>query len=179
MSKQKRETEFLRKCIRYDESARRRELEATITQIQRDQQCVRSGTWLMGVLLLLAVIALGYAGLFVDNFPYHPSQRLFHILIALGAGSLISMLAFECLGVAYRRRLNQRCDECRSLVAGLLERRLGQSAVIPGAQRHGDDGIREAVQAPVPDHGCLQHGGVISAGTGVHPPALASSNVKV
>jgi hypothetical protein len=125
MSEHKSVTDFLRHCIRYDQSTRRRELEATITQIQRDQRCVQRAVWLMGVLMLIAVVVLGYAALFVDNFPHETSRHLFHIIAALGAGSLISLLVFSCLGMTYRRKLDLQREECRRLIARLLETRLG------------------------------------------------------
>jgi hypothetical protein len=128
MSEHKSVTDFLRHCIRYDQSTRRRELEATITQIQRDQRCVQRAVWLMGVLMLLAVVVLGYAALFVDNFPHETSRHLFHIIAALGAGSLISLLVFSCLGMTYRRKLDMQREECRRLIARLLETRLGNPA---------------------------------------------------
>jgi uncharacterized membrane protein YcjF (UPF0283 family) len=128
MSEHKSVTEFLRQCIRYDQSTRRRELEATITQIQRDQRCVNRAVWLMGVLMLLAAVVLGYAVLFVDNFPHETSRHFFHVITALGVGSLISLLVFSCLGMTYRRKLDLQREECRRLIARLLETRLGNPA---------------------------------------------------
>jgi hypothetical protein len=141
MSEHNSVTEFLRQCIRYDQSARRRELEATITQIQRDQRCVNRAVWLMGVLMLLAAVVLGYAVLFVDNFPHETSKHLFHIIAALGAGSLISLLVFSCLGMTYRRKLDLQREECRRLIARLLETRLGNAAFssISGSPRRQED----------------------------------------
>jgi hypothetical protein len=89
-----------------EERARRRELETTIA------------TWLMGVVLLLAVVGLGYTVLFIESSPYHPAQRLFHVFIALGGASLISLLAYGFLGVSHRRRLDPQCEECRRLGRG-------------------------------------------------------------
>jgi hypothetical protein len=128
MSVQQSDTDFLRLCIRYDESLRRRELEDSITQLVRDQRCVRRAVWLMGVLMLLAVVTLGYAALFVDNFPHETSQRLLHLIAALGAGSLLSLLVFTFLGMTFRTKLDHQREECHRLIATLLETRLGKPA---------------------------------------------------
>src|ERR1017187_5559189 len=125
MSEHQRETAFLRQCILYDESARRQELEEGITQIQRDARCVRRAVWLMAVLMLLAMVGLGYAAVFLNNFPYNTSKHIINIICALGVGSLISLLAFVGLGMVYRKKLDQRREECRQLVTRLLESRLG------------------------------------------------------
>ena len=131
MSEHQRETAFLRQCILYDESARRQELEEGITQIQRDARCVRRAVWLMAVLMLLAMVGLGYAAVFLNNFPYNTSQHIINIICALGVGSLISLLAFVGLGMVYRKKLDQRREECRQLVTRLLESRLGKPVTTP------------------------------------------------
>jgi hypothetical protein len=46
MSDLQRHAQFLRQCIRYDESATRQELEEGITRVQRDARCVRRAVWL-------------------------------------------------------------------------------------------------------------------------------------
>ena len=126
MSDHEKHTEFLRQCILYDESARRQELHEGITQIQRDARCVRRATWLMAMLIALVVAGLGYEVILVDNFPYNLPQLIINLVCALGIGSLISLLAFMGLGMVYRTKLDQQREECRQLVARLLESRLGK-----------------------------------------------------
>ena len=126
MSDHEKHTEFLRQCILYDESARRQELHEGITQIQRDARCVRRATWLMAMLIALVVAGLGYEMILVDNFPYNLPQLIINLVCALGIGSLISLLAFMGLGMVYRMKLDQQREECRQLVARLLESRLGK-----------------------------------------------------
>ena len=126
MSDHEKHTEFLRQCILYDESARRQELHEGITQIQRDARCVRRAAWLMAMLIALVVAGLGYEVILVDNFPYNLPQLIINLVCALGIGSLISLLAFMGLGMVYRMKLDQQREECRQLVARLLESRLGK-----------------------------------------------------
>jgi hypothetical protein len=142
MSEHQRHTEFLRQCIRYDESARRQELVEGIARIQCDARCVRRAAWLMAVLTALVVAGLGYGTVLVDNFPYNAPQFIVNLIYALGLGSLISLLAFAGLGMVYRRQLDQRREECRQRVARLLESRLGKLVVTPSGDNRagGEDG---------------------------------------
>lgn len=131
MSEHQRETAFLRRCILYDESAARQELEEGITQIQRDARCVQRAVWLMALLTALAVDGLCYAAVLADNFPYNKPQFIINIICALGVGSLICLVVFVGLGMVYRRRLDQRRKDCRQLVTRLLESRLGKAVTTP------------------------------------------------
>ena len=131
MSEHQKHTEFLRQCILYDESARRQELHERITRIQCDARCVRRAAWLMAMLIALVVAGLGYEVILVDNFPYNLPQLIINLVCALGIGSLISLLAFMGLGIVYRMKLDQQREECRQLVARLLESRLGKPVTTP------------------------------------------------
>ena len=126
MSDHQKHTEFLRQCIRYDESTEQQELMEEIIRIQRDARCVRRAVWLMAILAALAVAGLGYGTVLVDNFPYNVPQFVVNLVYALGLGSLISLLAFAGLGMVYRWKLDRRREECRQRVARLLESRLGK-----------------------------------------------------
>jgi hypothetical protein len=128
MSDHQKHTEFLRECIRYDESARRQELMEEIVRIQRDARCVRRAVWLMAMLIALAMFGVGYGMALVNNFPYNSPQFVINTFCALGAGALISLLVFLVLGLVYRRKLDMRREECRQIVTGLLKSRLGKTA---------------------------------------------------
>jgi hypothetical protein len=131
ISDHQKHTEFLRECIRYDESARRQELMTEIVRIQCDARCVRRAVWLMAMLAALALFGLGYGTILVDNFPYNTPQFIVNLVWALGLGALISLVAFMGLGMVYRWKLNQRREECRQRVARLLESRLGKPVATP------------------------------------------------
>ena len=119
------QTEFLEHCLGYDESARCRELKQEITRIQRDEHCVRRAVWLMAILAALAVTGLGYPEILLANFPYSAPKTIVNLVCALGVASLVSLVAFVVLGMVYRKRLDRRREECRQIVARLLESRLG------------------------------------------------------
>jgi hypothetical protein len=130
MSDHQRETAFLRQCIRYDDTEERHRLEARITQIQRDESIVRRAVWLMALLAALAMTGLGYAAIFMAEYPLNVSQFTTRLLIkalcVLGAGSLICLFGFLGLGVAFRKQLDERREDCRRLALKVLDSRLGQ-----------------------------------------------------
>ena len=134
MKDYQRQTEFLRQCIRYNDTAEHRHLEARITELQRDDICVRRAVWLMALLAALAMAGLCYAIIFLTDNPPNLanlaviSERFFiKALCALGMGSMICLLAFLGLGLTYRKELDQRREACRRLAKEFLESRLGTS----------------------------------------------------
>jgi hypothetical protein len=131
MSDHQKHTEFLRECIRYDGSARRQELMDEIVRIQCAARCVWHAAWLMAMLAVLAVAALGYGTILVANFPDNAPQSIVNLIYALGLGSLISLLAFAGLGMVYRVKLDRKREECRQIVTRLLESRLGNTVTTP------------------------------------------------
>jgi hypothetical protein len=153
MSDHHQQTEFLKRCLRYDQSDRRGKLEQQITRIQRDERCVRRAVWLMAILTALAVVCLAYPAILLANFPYSAPQFIVHLVGALGAGSLISLLAFVVLGMVYRKKLDRRREECRLLVTKLLESRLGNPPASPRRERPVLDESRGAVRVAAPGNG--------------------------
>jgi hypothetical protein len=153
MSDHQKHTEFLRECIRYDGSARRQELLNEIVRIQGDARCVWHAAWLMAMLAVLAVAALGYGTILVANFPYNAPQSVVDLIYAVGLGSLISLLVFAGLGMAYRSKLDRRREECRQIVTRLLESRLGSTVISPARDHRagGGDGGTDRVVGDADD----------------------------
>lgn len=147
MSEHQKHTEFLRRCILYDESARRQELAEGISQIQRDMRCVRRAVWLMAMVTALVVAGLGYGVIFGDDFPHNLPPFIINIIWGVGLGSLISILGFIGLGMIYRTKLNQQREECRQLVTRLLESRLGKPATTPLRDKRAGEGAGMTVRA--------------------------------
>jgi hypothetical protein len=135
MSEHQRETAFLRQCLLYDDTAECHKLEEGITQVQRDERCVRRAVLLMALLTALAAAGLCYAVVFLEDYPHNMTRLLTPFIVkvfcALGVGSLICMLAFGGLRVVYRKELEQRRDDCRRLATKLLESRLGKPRAMP------------------------------------------------
>jgi hypothetical protein len=149
MSEHQKHTEFLRQCIRYDESARRQELMEEIVRIQCDARCVRRVAWLMAILTALGVVGLVYPVVLVENFPYNLPQFAVNLILALGLASLISLLAYLGLGMVYRWKLDQRREECRELVAKLLESRLGKLVTVPVRDNRAGEEESRRIREPV------------------------------
>ena len=131
MSEHQKHTEFLRHCLRYGESDEHLALDKKITQIQRDERCVQRAVWLMAILTALVVAGLGYPAILVENFPDTVPEFIVNLVCALGAASLVCLLAFASLGMVYRNKLNQRREESRRLVTKLLASRLGKPGATP------------------------------------------------
>jgi hypothetical protein len=142
------QTEFLKRCLGYDESARCRELKQEITRIQRDERCVQRAVWLMAVLTALAMAGLGYPAILLANFPYSAPQSIVNLVCTLGVASLISLLVFVIIGMVYRKMLDQRREECRLLVTKLLEARLGNPLSTLWRERSAGDEGHGPDQAP-------------------------------
>jgi hypothetical protein len=130
MSSQKhKEMAFLRRCLRYDESAAGRHLEERIALIQSKHRSLSRARWLVAFLAALAVAGLGYAAVFQDRFPQQAfvftTLFITNAISAVCLGSLISLLAFIGLGVIYGRELNRLRDEGRRSITRFLESSLG------------------------------------------------------
>lgn len=158
MSKYERETAFLRQCLLYDDTAERHKLEERITQLQRDERCVRRAVWLMALLIALAMAGLCYSAVFLAHYPQSTSQFftqfISKVFCALGLGSIICMLAFVGLGVVYRREMDQGREDGRRLATKLLEARLGKprTALLPGVGKEQELIVNGSVAvAPVSD----------------------------
>ena len=129
MTEHERETDFLRHCLLYEDTAEHQDLEEKITQVQRDERCVRRAVWLMVFLASLATAGLCYSAVFRVNYPQNMDQFItpfiIRVLCALGLGSVICLLVFVVLGRIYRRRLDQSREEARRLARKLIASRLG------------------------------------------------------
>ena len=137
-------TEFLKTCLRYDDSAGGRELEQTITRLQREERRVRRAAWLMADLTALAAAALFYPAIILGNFPYCVPELLLVAICTLGGASLISFIAFMGLGAVYRAKLDNRRKECRLKLARILESRLRgltNTPLEPGSGSAGNEGF--------------------------------------
>jgi hypothetical protein len=153
MSDHHKQTEFLKRCLGYEESARCRELKQQITQIQRDERCVRSAVWLMAILTALAVTGLGYPAILLANFPYSAPQTIVNLVCAVGVASLVSLVAFVILGMVYRKMLDKRREECRLLVTKLLESRLGNPPAAPWREHSANGESRGTTQPAAEGNG--------------------------
>ena len=157
MSEHQRETAFLRRCLRYGDSAEHEALDKKIAEIQRDERCVRRALWLLALLAALAITGLGYAAVFLEDFPGRMSRFATRFIVqlfcALSLGSLICIPAFLGLRIVYRMKLDQRREDCRRLVTKLLESRLGKPATTHWRESPVGRGNRETVEGAAGGNG--------------------------
>jgi hypothetical protein len=139
MNDHQRQTAFLRQCLLYDDTEERHRLEERITQLQRDELSVRRAVWLMALLAAMAMTGLGYAAVFMAEYPLNVPQLTTRFAIkalcVLGATSLFCLFGFLILGVVFRKELDQRREDCRRLALEVLESRLGEPLVTPATVR--------------------------------------------
>ena len=69
MNEHQQQTAFLRQCLLYDDTEERHKLEEKITRLQVDERCVRRAVWLMALFAALAMAGLGYAAVFLADYP--------------------------------------------------------------------------------------------------------------
>jgi len=137
LSEHQKQTAFLRQCLLYDTTDERHELEESITQLQRNERCVRRAVWVMALMVALALAGLCYYAVALAEHSQDMSEFMTQyfttkVLCALALGSLVCMVAFTGLRMLYRKELDKRREHCRRLAAKLLESRLGNPRMIEG-----------------------------------------------
>lgn len=130
MSNHQKQTEFLRWCLRYDDTAESQLLGERIAHVQEDERRVRRGVCLMAGLAGVAVVGLCYSAVFLAYYPENllgfTSRFITQVFCVLGLVSTVCLLVFIYLGTVYRKELDERREECRQLVTRIMESRLGR-----------------------------------------------------
>jgi hypothetical protein len=126
MNHRQRQTEFLRQCLLYDATSQSDALAERIRQLERNERCVGRGVWLM---IQMGALAFALGEDFPANVPGSMTWFISQVFCVLGLTSLICVSAFVALGWAYRKELDERCEECRRRTTKLLERYLGKPRI--------------------------------------------------
>jgi hypothetical protein len=113
------EVESSRHCLLDEDNADLQELEEEIARLKRNRHGVHRAALFMAALTALALTGLGYPAFLLENFPYAP-RFIVNLAFALGLASLINLLICVGLGMAYRRKLDQRKEACLRLLTKLL-----------------------------------------------------------
>ena len=152
MTEHQRETAFLRRIIRHDDSDECRKLDRSIDQVQRDERCVARVAAVTALFPLLGIAGVAYGAILLEDFPSKGAELVSWVLCAVGLASLICLVAFVGLLMVYRKKLNQLRQECRQLVTRLLESHLGKAHTATSPASHPVSDDREAFQgAAEPD----------------------------
>jgi|ERR1051325_6150698 uncharacterized membrane protein len=140
MSEHEKQTEFLKECLRYDNTPKNHKLAEEITQIQRDERRVRQALKVTGGLAAVAAVGLSYSAIFLDYFPQNvlgfTAHFLTQIFCVAGLVSIICLLIFAYLGSLHREELNRHREDCRETVTKFMECRL-EKPVAPLQQDSG------------------------------------------
>lgn len=177
MNDRQRQTEFLRQCLKYDDSSECRTLAERIRQLQHNERCVRRAVCLMMLPAALAVAALGYLAVFLEDFPQNMpgfiARFLTQVSCVVGLSSLICIPAFVGLEVVYRKELDRQREQCRRVATQLLESRLGKPRTTAGAPVVQEPAVIEpVVSSPNREVAQRAAGGVTDADQ-AHPAPMA------
>jgi hypothetical protein len=134
MTERQKETAFLKRLIVCDDCAEGRDLEARLLQAERDERVVRQAVGLVTVLTALSLAGLCYSMILLPDFPYNRSQFELKLFLTLGLGSSLCLAAYGCVWARCRRLLNKLRDECRRVLAGMMEERFLRDRMIPFPQ---------------------------------------------
>jgi hypothetical protein len=124
MTERMMEMEFLKRLIKLNQTQESRELGEKIARIQHDEHCVQRAIWLMAILTALAGTGFAYEAILRENLLHDESRFVLTLICTLALASLVSLIAFVALLLAYRKKSNLLRQECRRLITNLLESQL-------------------------------------------------------
>ncbi len=113
MNEHHEHTEFLKHCLRYDDSPERHAMTEKLVRLQSELRVVKRACWLMGILIAIIFACLAYPAILVDNFPYNMERFFMNIILALFAGLSICLVAFILLGIFLYLKLHRQRGVCR------------------------------------------------------------------
>jgi hypothetical protein len=113
MNEHHEHTEFLKHCLRYDDSPERHAMTEKLVRLQHELRVVKRACWLMGILIGVSCACLAYPAILVDNFPYNMERFTMNIVLALFAGLSICLVAFIMLGIFLYLKLHRQRGACR------------------------------------------------------------------
>ena len=123
MSEYRKQAEFLRSLLEYDESPESQLLRERLTVAERNEYCLYSACRLVGMVGLLGFSGLGYSAVLLPSFFDNSSHFLIQLCSALGLGSALCLAVFVGLWLWYRGTSNKVREECRRSVSKLIEAR--------------------------------------------------------
>ncbi|HTV42048.1 MAG TPA: hypothetical protein VMF08_15875 [Candidatus Sulfotelmatobacter sp.] len=125
MSEHHDHTEFLKHCLRYDDSPERHAMTEKLTRLQCELRAVQRASVLMGALILPAAAGLAWPWNLVPSFSYEAQRFIMNIVLGLFAGSSVCLLTFIILAVFIYKKMHRQREACRQLLMRLFAARLG------------------------------------------------------
>lgn len=116
MSEHHEHTEFLKHCLRYDESAERHHMMERLVRLQHELRIFRRASWLMVLLIAVSVIGFVWSSTLLQQLSRPAQQTIENFLVALGLGSTVCLATFLVLRLCLRKKLARQREECHQLL---------------------------------------------------------------
>src|SRR5882672_8944211 len=124
MSEHRKQSEFLKKLVMYDDIPAHRALCERLASAERNERCLLLACRLVGLIAAVALAGIGYSAVLLPEFFDNATHVVLRFFSALSLGSALCFLVFLGLWFWYRSHTNRIHDECRCVVTALLEARL-------------------------------------------------------
>lgn len=124
MTEYRRQAAFLKTLMMYEDSVEHRVLCERLDAAERNERCLLGACRLVAVVALLGAAGIGYSAVLLPQFFDNSTHVLVQFFSALGLGSMMCLAAFFGLWFWYRSMVNRIHEECRRVIAVMLELRL-------------------------------------------------------
>ena len=121
MSEYRKQAEFLKLLLEYDETPESHALRERLTIAERNEYSIYSACRLVGMVGILALFGLGYSAVLLPSFFDRSSHFLIQLCSALGLGSTLCLAVFVGLWLWYRGTSNKVREECRRSISKLID----------------------------------------------------------
>jgi hypothetical protein len=108
-------TALLKVFIMDSDNDKWRQLQERLVKSESEELCIHRAVLIMGILVLLSFVGLGYCTVLLPEFSSNISQRIIRSVCALGLASLFCQVVFLGCWVWYRKALKKLREECRRL----------------------------------------------------------------
>lgn len=105
-----------------------------LTNAEREEKCIRRAVFLVAMVLMLSLAGIGYCALLLPEVLRAP-HLFVRLLIGLGLGSLISLVAFLGRWLWHRSVVSHTRAECQRLILEVAQSQL-QAPATPSRAAH-------------------------------------------
>lgn len=123
-------TEFLKHCLRYDDTPERHALTEKLARLQSELRIVKRASRLVGILIALAGAGLAWPGNLFENLSDDAQRFIMNMELGLFAGSSVCLLTFIVLGIFLYKKLHRQREACRQFLMQLFAVRLNSAAIV-------------------------------------------------
>jgi hypothetical protein len=124
MSEHHEHTEFLKHCLRYDDTPERHAMTEKLTRLQRELLIVKRASWLVGIMIVPAGASLVYPDSLFGNYSYDAQRFIMNVVLGLFAGASVCLFTFMIMGIFLYKELHRQREACRRLLMRLFAARL-------------------------------------------------------